>query len=158
VRHPLWREDAFVICRGHTQQHMTSIHFRVRVTLRLAVYRQSLRPLRTRTRTFYFPTEHLRLQSLCKILSDERMSLSFTIATGPRQRSYSQIRVPGDSWPHFTVSQTYRAKSPYLYSPETWWPSYNPKHWVPFSSAPTNRRATVEVFDLTSTRDIYVFT
>jgi hypothetical protein len=38
---------------------------RVRVTLRLAVYRQSLRlgaePLETHNQQFYFPTEHLRL-------------------------------------------------------------------------------------------------
>jgi hypothetical protein len=32
------------------------------------------------------------------------MGLSFTIAAGPRQRSHSQVRVPRDSWPHFTVS------------------------------------------------------
>jgi hypothetical protein len=31
-------------------------------------------------------------------VSDERMGLSFTIAAGPR------VRVPRDSWPHFTVS------------------------------------------------------
>jgi hypothetical protein len=32
------------------------------------------------------------------------MRLSFTIAAGPRQRSYSQVWVPQDSRPHFTVS------------------------------------------------------
>jgi hypothetical protein len=32
------------------------------------------------------------------------MRLSFTIATGTRQRSHSQARVPQDSWSHFTVS------------------------------------------------------
>jgi hypothetical protein len=31
------------------------------------------------------------------------MRLSFTIAPGPRQRSNSQIQLPRDSWPHFTV-------------------------------------------------------
>jgi hypothetical protein len=31
-------------------------------------------------------------------------------------------------------------------------PSYDPRHWVPFSSPPKTRRATVEVFDHTSTR------
>jgi hypothetical protein len=31
------------------------------------------------------------------------MGLSFTIAAGPRQRSHSHVRVPRDSWPHFTV-------------------------------------------------------
>jgi hypothetical protein len=29
--------------------------------------------------------------------------MSFTIAAGPRQRSYSEVRVPRDSWPHFIV-------------------------------------------------------
>jgi hypothetical protein len=32
------------------------------------------------------------------------MGLSFTIVAGPRQRCHSQVRVPRDSWPHFTVS------------------------------------------------------
>jgi hypothetical protein len=32
------------------------------------------------------------------------MDLSFTPAAGPRQRIHSQVRVPQDSWPHFTVS------------------------------------------------------
>jgi hypothetical protein len=53
-------------------------------------------------------------------LSDERTGLSFTIATGPRQRSHSRVQVP-----HFTVSNSR----------------------LPFSSPPTIRRATVEVFD-----------
>jgi hypothetical protein len=30
-------------------------------------------------------------------LSDERSSLSFTLAAGPRQRSHSWVRVPRDS-------------------------------------------------------------
>jgi hypothetical protein len=34
------------------------------------------------------------------------MRLSFTIAAGPRQRSHSQVRVPRDSWPHFSVSDS----------------------------------------------------
>jgi hypothetical protein len=37
-------------------------------------------------------------------LSDERTDLSFAIATGPRQRSLSRVRVPWDSRPYFTVS------------------------------------------------------
>jgi hypothetical protein len=32
------------------------------------------------------------------------MGLSFAIAAGPRQRSHSQVRVPQDSCPYFTVS------------------------------------------------------
>jgi hypothetical protein len=37
-------------------------------------------------------------------LSDERMSLSFTIAAGHHQRSHSRVRVPWNSRPYFTVS------------------------------------------------------
>jgi hypothetical protein len=36
-------------------------------------------------------------------LSDERTGLSFTIATGSRQRSHSRVR---ESWPYFTVSNS----------------------------------------------------
>jgi hypothetical protein len=45
-------------------------------------------------------------RSICNILSDERMGLSFTIAAGPRQRSHSQVRTPRDSWSHFTASDS----------------------------------------------------
>jgi hypothetical protein len=36
--------------------------------------------------------------------------------------------------------------------PGTGWPSYTSRHWVPFSSSPTTRRAMVEVFEPASTR------
>jgi hypothetical protein len=39
-------------------------------------------------------------------LSDERKGLSFTTATGPRQRSHYRIRVPWDWRPYFTVSDS----------------------------------------------------
>jgi hypothetical protein len=39
-------------------------------------------------------------------LSDERTGLPFTIAAGPRQRSHSWVRVPRDSWPYFTLSDS----------------------------------------------------
>jgi hypothetical protein len=52
----------------------------------------------------------------------------------------------------FETPPNWRATFPYLYPPETGWPSYTPRHWVPFSSPPTTRRATVEVFDPVSTR------
>jgi hypothetical protein len=53
----------------------------------------------------------------------------------------------------FEIPRTWRARSPYLYPPGTGWPSYTPRHWVPFSSPPTTCRATVEVFESASTRD-----
>jgi hypothetical protein len=62
-------------------------------------------------------------------LFDERTGLSFTIAAGPCQRSLSQVRVPWYSRPYFTVSELR----------------------LPFSSPPTTRRVTVEVFVPAST-------
>jgi hypothetical protein len=43
---------------------------------------------------------------------------------------------------------------PYLYPPGTGWLDYTPRHWVSFSSPPTTRRATVEVFDPASIREL----
>jgi hypothetical protein len=51
----------------------------------------------------------------------------------------------------FETPPTWRNRSPYLYPPGTGWHSYTPRHWVPFSSPPTTRRATVEVFEPDST-------
>jgi hypothetical protein len=73
---------------------------------------------------------------------------------GPRQRSHSWGWVSRDSWSYLTIffclrfesPPTWRAKSVYLYPPGTGSPSYTPRHGVPFSSPPTTRRATVEVF------------
>jgi hypothetical protein len=58
-------------------------------------------------------------------LSDERTGLSFTIAAGPSQRSHSRVRAPWNSRPYLTVSDLR----------------------LPFSSPPTSRRVTVEVFE-----------
>jgi hypothetical protein len=68
-------------------------------------------------------------------LSDERKGLSFTIAAGPRQRSHSCDRVPRDSRPYFTVSDSR----------------------LSFLSPLTTRRVTVEVFDPASTREKIVY-
>jgi hypothetical protein len=63
-------------------------------------------------------------------LSDERTGLSFVCAAGPCQRSLSQVLIPWDLSPCFTVLDLR----------------------LPFSSPPTTRRITVEVFDPASTR------
>jgi hypothetical protein len=39
-----------------------------------------------------------------------------------------------------------------LYPPGTEWPSFTARHWIPFSSPFTTRRATAEVFEPASTR------
>jgi hypothetical protein len=62
-------------------------------------------------------------------LSDKRTGLSFTTAAGPRKRSRTRVRVPWNSRPSFTVSDSR----------------------LPFSSSTTTRWATVEVFDPAST-------
>jgi hypothetical protein len=60
-------------------------------------------------------------------LSDERTGLSFTIAAGPRQSSHFRVRVP------FAISDSR----------------------LLFSLPPTTRRATVEVSDPASTREVW---
>jgi hypothetical protein len=67
---------------------------------------------------------------LCGALSDKMTGLSFLYAAGPRQRYLSFVQVHWDSRPYFTVSDLR----------------------LPFSSPPTTRRVTVEVFDPASTR------
>jgi hypothetical protein len=63
-------------------------------------------------------------------LSGERTGLSFLCAAGPCQRRRSRVWVPSDLRPYFTVSDLR----------------------LPFSSPPTTRRVTVELFDPASTR------
>jgi hypothetical protein len=70
------------------------------------------------------------------VLSDERTELSFTNAAGPRQRSHSRVRVPLDSWPYFTASDsrppTWRSRFPYLYPQEQGGPVIHPGTGFPF--------------------------
>jgi hypothetical protein len=63
--------------------------------------------------------------SMWHALPDERTGLSFTTAAGPRQRSHFRVPVLWDPRQYFTVSDLR----------------------LPFSSPPTTRRVTVEVFD-----------
>jgi hypothetical protein len=81
-------------------------------------------------------------------LSDERNSLPFTIAAGPRQHSHSWVRVQRDSSPYFTLSDlrlpNLEGQFPVFISPqEHGSPVIPPSAWVPFSSPPTTRRATL---------------
>jgi hypothetical protein len=93
---------------------------------------------------------------MCGALSDERMHLcrlqlllAFVSAVvlgsesrGTHDRIASDSRLPQPGGP-----------GPRIYIPPgTGWSSYNPTHWVPFSSPPTIWRATVEVFVPASTR------
>jgi hypothetical protein len=47
----------------------------------------------------------------------------------------------------FETPPTWRARSPYLYPTGTRWPIYTLRYWVPSSSPPTTRRATVDVLN-----------
>jgi hypothetical protein len=64
-----------------------------------------------------FITVRQLLVSWCGVLS-----LTFTIAAGLRQRSHSWVRVPQDSWPYFTVSDSRLPQSggqgPCIYIPQ----------------------------------------
>jgi hypothetical protein len=89
------------------EESLVRVRVKVRVTLRLAVYRQSIRlgakPLVTHGQNFFLnwtPTVII----LINILSSERMGLSFKISDAPRQRIHSRVRVLWDSRPYFTVS------------------------------------------------------
>jgi hypothetical protein len=76
--------------------------------------------------------------------SDERVDLSFTISVGPRQRNSwpSRLPQPGGLGPRIYIPQE-------QYGPVI----PPPRHWVPFPSPPTTRRATAEVFEPTFTLD-----
>jgi hypothetical protein len=67
----------------------------------------------------------------CGAPSLTRRRVCFLYDAGPCQRSLSLVRVPWDSRPYFTASDLR----------------------LPFSSSPTTRRVTVEVFDPASTRE-----
>jgi hypothetical protein len=73
---------------------------------------------------------------------------SAVILTSESRRTHDHILLS-----QIRDSPTWRAMFPCLYPPGTGWPGYSPRHWVPFTSPPTTRRATVEVFDPASTWD-----
>jgi hypothetical protein len=74
------------------------------------------------------------------------LASAFTLASKSR-RTHAHILLS-----HIRLPPTWRSRPPYLYPPGTWWPSYTPGHWVPFSSPLTTLRASVEVFWPASTR------
>jgi hypothetical protein len=143
-----------------TPSILLRVRVRVRVTLRLPVYRQSFRlsakPLETHDQYFIF-----ELNICCynpHVTSSltrgwvYRLQLLLALTSAVILRS----EFPG-THDHILLSQTrdsatWRARSPELYPPGTGWPSYTPRHWVPFSSPPTTRRARGEVFEPASKR------
>jgi hypothetical protein len=107
-----------------------------KVTLRLTVSKPiilGVEPhLALMTRYLLFLT--LAILLFWGALSDESTGLSCVYVAGPWQRNPSRVRVPWDSWPYFTVSDLR----------------------LPFSSTPTTRRITVDVFDPASTRCLLI--
>jgi hypothetical protein len=120
-----------------TLLHSTELHSRlrvrvgvgIRVTLRLAVYRQSVRLSAKSLETH---------DQVCRL----QLLLAFTSAVILRSKS----RGTHDIFYCLRLQTfpTWRARSPYLYPPGTEWPSYTPRHWVPFSSPPATRESRVE--------------
>jgi hypothetical protein len=73
---------------------------------------------------------------------------SFTNASGP---CLGPCRDSRDSRPYFTVSDSRLSQSGapgwHLFHPGTGWPSYTPRHWVPFSFLFMTCKAISELFD-----------
>jgi hypothetical protein len=122
------------------------IRVRLRVTFWLAVYRQSIyldaKLLETHDKHFLQlnPCGHSPYVTL--------LGFANAVILGPSPAELITIFY----CLRLETPPTWRARSPYLYPPGTAWPSFNPRHWVTFSSPPTTRRATVEVFEPASTR------
>jgi hypothetical protein len=134
---------------------------RVTVTLRLAVYRQSVRlgdkPLETHGTVILFSNWTLAVIVLMWHWGEDGSVVYNCCWSSPAQsfsgQSHAGLMTTFYSL-RFETPPTWRARSPYLYPPGTGCPNYTPRHWVPFSSPPTARRATVEVFDPASTREL----
>jgi hypothetical protein len=141
---------------------LTNNWARVRVTLRLAVYCQSVRlgdkPLETHDQNIFFQmstcghspnvTSSLTRGQICRL--QLLMVLASAVILGSGSRGTHDHILLSQIWD----SPTWRTRSPYLYPPGTGWPSYTPRHRVLFSSPPATRRAKMEVFEPASTGGI----
>jgi hypothetical protein len=127
---------------------------RVRVTLRLAVYcqsvRLSVRPLRLTTSIFFHLNTCFHTPYVTSSLTRGWVrSLQLLLVLASTVILSSDSRGTRD---HILLSQiqdspNLEGQVPYLRPPGTGTPSYTPRHWVPVSSPPTTRRVMVEVFD-----------
>jgi hypothetical protein len=73
------------------------------------------------------------------------LALTNTVILGTKS-----CRTDDHYWFRFEIPPAWKARFPFLYPPGTGWPSYNPRHWVPFPSPPMICRAMVEVFEPSS--------
>jgi hypothetical protein len=88
----------------------------------------------------YFVTSSLTRGRVCSLLL--LLGLASAVPLGSASRG-TQDHILLSQF--FETPQTWRTRSPYLYSPGTGWPSYTPGHWVPFPSPLMTCRGTVEV-------------
>jgi hypothetical protein len=148
--------------KGEVLGRTNGLLFRVRVTLRLTVYRQSVRlgdkPFETYDTVILFSNWTLAVIVLMLTSSLTRgwvCRLQLLVVLGSAVILRSESRGTHD---HILLSQirdspNLEGQVPVFISPVTGWPRYTPRHCVPFWPPPTTRRPTVEVFDPTSTRD-----
>jgi hypothetical protein len=93
---------------------------------------------------------------MCGVLSDERIGLYLLVQlllvlVRAVTFRFKSRRTRDHILLSHLESPNLEARSPFI-SPGTGWPSYTPRHWVPFSSSLTARRAAVEVFQPSFTR------
>jgi hypothetical protein len=108
---------------------------RVKVTLRLAAHRQSVRPGAeppdTHGQNFFFQLNtcsHMTRGLVC------RLQLLPALASAPILRSESRRTHDHILLSQIRDSPNLEPRSPYLYPPRTGWPSYIPRHWFTFPS------------------------
>jgi hypothetical protein len=94
--------------------------------------------------------------------SDKRIGLLFTIAAGPRQRCHSQVQVPWDSWPYFTLrfetSLFFASYDSQGYSGSIWLPfhmGYN-SCWVEWSLMTNGQSASQSVLKYRTYSQIFI--
>jgi hypothetical protein len=121
---------------------------RVRVTSRLAVYRKSVlatSPLRLTTNNFIFQLNTCGYSPYVNPLWRDDGSVVYNCCWSSPAKTFSGRSPAG-------LTTTFYRLVPVFISPRNRWPGYIPRQWFPFSSPPMTGRATVEVFDPTSTR------
>jgi hypothetical protein len=127
---PLWLDLLLPPCVWGRLNSQLKVKVTLRLTVSQSVSKSWCRAPSGAHDQIFITVWQLRACFLWGAYSDERTGLSFVYAAGPCQRSLSGVWVSWYSRPNFTVSDLR----------------------LSFSSPPTTRRVTVEVFDPASTR------
>jgi hypothetical protein len=98
------------VCKSSTRSSETSLSLSLSLSLMLrpTVSRSFCLWLKNPSGTYdqnFITVRQFRV-CWCRVLCDEWTGLSFEIAAGTRQRSYSRVRVPWDLRPYFPVSDS----------------------------------------------------